>query len=131
MIATDLAGQVVFWGTGAEEIYGWTAEEALGRNIVDLTPTDMSRDEAVRIMEGLRRGETWSGEFLVRSKEGHRFVATVTDIPVSDDEGRLVGIVGISRRSMYMGVEGDDLSRRRSDRGGARRRVRRVLPEDS
>ena len=124
VIATDLRGRVVFWGSGAEQLYGWTVEEALGKDIVDLTPAQMSRDEAVRIMESLQRGEPWSGDFLVQSKEGKRFVATVIDIPVTDDAGDVVGILGISRRSMYMPFEGELPRRRRSDRRDQKERVR-------
>lgn len=128
VIATDLTGEVVFWGSGAEQLYGWTAEEALGRDIVDLTPADMSRDQATRIMDTLQRGEPWSGDFLVQSKEGKRFVATVIDIPVTDDAGDVVGILGISRRSMYMPFEGELLRRRRSDRRDQNEGVQGRMP---
>src|SRR5258705_438862 len=47
-------------------------------------------------MSQLRTGKSWSGEFLVRRKDGGVFPAMVTDSPIFSDEGELVGIVGVS-----------------------------------
>jgi PAS domain S-box-containing protein len=99
VIATDAAGSIIYWGRGARELFGWTDEEALGRHILDVTPTDLSREDAEDVMETLIAGDPWSGDFLVRSKAGDRFLIRVTDIPVHDGSGRLLGIVGISRLS--------------------------------
>lgn len=89
-IATDTDGTVVYWGKVAEAVYGWSAEEAIGRNILDLTPTEMSRRQA------------WSGEFLVHARDGNRFPVQVTDTPVLDEEGRFLGVVGESYRISYI-----------------------------
>ena len=51
------------------------------------------------ILDTLREGHPWSGEFQVRGKSGARFDARVTDIPVHDKAGTMIGIVGISRRT--------------------------------
>jgi hypothetical protein len=50
----------------------------------------------------LTGGEPWFGEFLVRAKDGVRFMAHVSDVPVHDSNSKLVGIVGISRRASYL-----------------------------
>jgi PAS domain S-box-containing protein len=102
VIATQPDGVIVFWNDGAKKLYGWTADEALGRNVMDVTPGEMSRPEAEEIMTVLNGGEPWSGEFLVRAKGGARFNVQVTDIPVTDEAGDLIGIVGISRRVTYL-----------------------------
>jgi PAS domain S-box-containing protein len=102
VIATRPDGHVLHWNAGAELLYGWTAEEALGRNIMDLTPSELSKVEAAEIMKTLNQGQPWSGEFLVKGKDGARFNAQVTDVPITDDDGVLVGIVGISRRASYL-----------------------------
>lgn len=101
VIATDATGRIVYWGEGAAKMYGWTRDEVMGRTIVDITPAELSRDKAQSIMETLLEGHPWSGEFGVRGKEGQRFEARVTDIPVHDRSGQLIGIVGISRRASY------------------------------
>ena len=98
VIATDAAGMVIYWDRGAQELYGWSAAEAIGRDILDLTPTDMSRTQAIQIMRSLKQGATWRGKFGVRGKYGELFIADVTDIPVHDSAGNLIGIIGRSRR---------------------------------
>ena len=96
VIATDLDGTITYWNPFAERVYGWTAAEVLGRNIEDVTPSDLSREQASDIMERLRSGTSWAGEFEVRRRDGSRFPAHVTDTPIRDDHGQLVGIVGVS-----------------------------------
>jgi PAS domain S-box-containing protein len=96
VIATDLTGAITYWNRFAERLYGWTAQEVMGRNIVEVTPAQESAQQATEIMERLRQGESWAGEFMVRRKNGDWFSAHVTDSPVHDEHGQLVGIVGIS-----------------------------------
>jgi PAS domain S-box-containing protein len=98
VIATEPAGRILFWDEGAESLYGWSAGEVLGRNIVDVTPASQSQAEAAHIMKVLRSGETWSGSFEVQDREGNRFRVHVTDTPVFLKHGKLVGIIGVSRR---------------------------------
>lgn len=69
--------------------------------MLDLTPSELSRAEAEEIMRTLRNGAPWSGEFLVRTRDGTRFNAQVTDIPVHDADGQPLGIVCTSRRTGY------------------------------
>lgn len=96
VIATDLHGTVNFWNKAATAIYGWTAEEAIGNNIVDLLPANQSKEQAIEIMERLSKGETWAGEFLVQGKDGKIFPIYVTDSPIYDQNNMTAGVVGIS-----------------------------------
>jgi PAS domain S-box-containing protein len=97
VIATDMRGTVTHWNEHAEKLYGWSREEALGRSVMELT---VGAGEAERlaeeIMQKVRAGETWEGEFTVRRKDGSTFPAHVTDSLVRDAGGRVVGIVGVS-----------------------------------
>jgi PAS domain S-box-containing protein len=96
VVVTDLDGTIRAWDAGAERLYGWPADEVLGRNGLDVTPAAQTREQGAEIMDRLRRGESWSGEFTVRRRDGGAFVAHVTDTPVMDPDGRLTGIVGVS-----------------------------------
>ncbi|MDX1495382.1 MAG: PAS domain S-box protein, partial [Longimicrobiales bacterium] len=96
VIVTDLQGTVQYWNRAAADLYGWSAEEALGMDIVDLTPSDASRQEALAIMESLAAGNTWRGEFQVRRKDGSTFPALVSNSPVLNSAGELAGIIGVS-----------------------------------
>ncbi len=72
-IATNLDGIVKYWNKAAENIYGWKAEEAIGSNIMRLTPTDANKKEAEQIMEVLKKGQIWAGEFQVQKKRWNYF----------------------------------------------------------
>ena len=96
VIATDPSGVVLYWNHFAEGLYGWTAEEAVGRNILELTPAEEDLRDAEAVLARLRRGEPWSGEITLRRRDGSSFPGHVSDAPVYDDTGRLIAIVGIS-----------------------------------
>lgn len=97
LIATDIDGVILYWNDGAESLYGWKSSEVIGRSVLDVTPASTSQREAEEIMRTLVRGGSWTGEFLVRHKDGTPVKVTVSDRPVLR-EGKLIGIVGISRR---------------------------------
>src|SRR3954452_13653586 len=96
VIATDLSGHIVRWNPAAEQLYGWTAEEILGRNIAEVTVPETGQEHGDDIMQSLQGGRPWSGGFTVVRKDGSIFSALVTDVGVRTDDGRLVGIVGAS-----------------------------------
>lgn len=96
VIVTDLAGTVTHWSTHASVLYGWTREEAVGTNILNLTVGPDSGDIANEIMQQLGNGLTWDGEFRARRKDGSLVDVHVFDIPVLDREGTLTGICGLS-----------------------------------
>ncbi len=96
VIATDLSGRVIYWNHAAENIYGWTIEDAMGKNIIDLTPAEQTKEQASEIMKQLIAGNSWSGEFLVKRKDGSSFTSFVTDTPIHDSNGKLIGVIGIS-----------------------------------
>lgn len=96
VIATDLQGKVSYWNNAAEKIYGWSPDEAMEQNVVDLTPAKQTEEQAKEIMKELSGGNSWSGEFLVKRKDGSIFPVYVTDAPIIDSDGKLTGIIGIS-----------------------------------
>ena len=96
IIATDLQGRIIYWNRAAEELYGWSTEEVMGRPIVEVTPSEELLERAEEIMSELRAGRSWSGKFVVQRKGGSTFPAMVTDSPVYDEQGTLVGIIGVS-----------------------------------
>jgi PAS domain S-box-containing protein len=106
VIATDLDGTVIYWNSFAEKLFGWPAAEALNANIMDITPAASLRDQAAEIFSSLKQGQSWSGEFVVKRRDGTEFPALVTDSPIFDDEGELIGMVGVSV---------DNTSRRRTE----------------
>ncbi|HEX8284902.1 MAG TPA: PAS domain S-box protein [Pyrinomonadaceae bacterium] len=119
VIATDLDGKITYWNQYAERLYGWPAGEAVGRNVLEVTPAETSAEQAAEIMARLTSGQTWSGEFGVRRRDGSCFPALVTDAPIHDDAGRLVGVVGVSA----------DLTERKRAEAAVHEAERRALSE--
>lgn len=96
IIATDLSGVIIYWNRFATKLYGWSVTEAVGCNILEITPSEASQEQAAEIMSCLSQGESWSGEFIVRRRDGTSFPAMVTDSPIYNEVGQLMGLVGIS-----------------------------------
>ena len=96
VIATDLEGTILYWNLFAEELYGWTPAETLGANVVDIIPSTATRRDAAEILTQLREGVSWSGEFVAQKKDGTVFPTLVTDSPIYNKLGELIGIVGVS-----------------------------------
>jgi len=96
VIATDLEGNIIYWNHYAEVLYGWSAVEVMGRLVVDVVPAATTKEQAAKLMSRLQVGESWSGEFLVQRRDGTTFPAMVFDSPIYNEQGSLIGIVGVS-----------------------------------
>lgn len=97
VIATDGTGSVIYLNKAAEDLYGWSANEAIGLNALDLTVPVTWRSQAAEIMERVRNGATWSGEFEVHRRDGRRLSVQGTNTPLFNDAGELLAIIGVSR----------------------------------
>ena len=95
-IATNLDGTITYWNKAAETIYGYTREEAVGENIMHITLAPGTIGKSSEIMEQIAKGESWTGEFIVRRKDNSTFPALITNTPVQDRHGKVWGIIGIS-----------------------------------
>ena len=96
VIATDLNGQITYWNQFAETLYGWFKTDVIGRNILEITPAQVSQEQAAEIMARLQQGQRWSGEFWVQRHDGTPFLALVTNSPIYDHQGALIGVIGVS-----------------------------------
>lgn len=98
VIATDLTGTIVYWGPGAETLYGWTAQEAIGRSILETIPTVPPMDETVPAELVLRSSQSDAPNRILQlgRRDGSVFLAQVTYTPVLDGAGRVVAFIGIS-----------------------------------
>ena len=96
VMATDEKGAITYWNRAAEKQLGWAPEEVLGRDVVEVTTAEGQEELAREIMASLARGESWTGEFRLKRKDGTTYPAMVTDSPIFDASGRVVGVVGVS-----------------------------------
>jgi two-component system cell cycle sensor histidine kinase/response regulator CckA len=97
IISKDLTGRIMSWNKSAERIFGYTAEEAVGRSITMLIPEDR-QDEEPRILGRLQRGERVDHfETIRRRKDGTLVEISLTISPVRDQLGRIIGASKIAR----------------------------------
>jgi PAS domain S-box-containing protein len=97
IIGKNLDGIITHWNKGAEHMYGYTAQEMIGRPITVLTPPDRT-DEIPEILEKIKRGETVEYFESVRvTKDGRRLNVSISVSPIVDSEGKVVGASAIAR----------------------------------
>jgi PAS domain S-box-containing protein len=96
VIATDRRGMVTHWNDAAERMYGWSAAEALGRPIGELTGEGLEREFAAEIMATVRKTGRWEGERAVSHRDGSKIPAFVRLALIEDRDGAEAGVVGVS-----------------------------------
>lgn len=97
IIGKNLDGIIMSWNTGAERIFGYLAEEVIGKSITILIPSDRYNEEPA-ILERLRRGERIDHYETVRQrKNGSLIDISLTVSPVRGTDGRIIGASKIAR----------------------------------
>ena len=80
----------------AENLYGYSAAEALGKDVLELLVDPQDFGVAMDIIHRVQMGENWTGQFPIKDKMGRRFLIIATDTPLYDDNGSLIGIICVS-----------------------------------
>jgi PAS domain S-box-containing protein len=97
IISKNLDSTITSWNGAAERLFGYTAEEAIGRSVTMLIPAGR-RDEETEIIERIRRGERIETYETIRQrKDGSLVPVSLTVSPVRDGFGRIVGASKIVR----------------------------------
>jgi PAS domain S-box-containing protein len=74
IIVRDMHHNILFWNNGAEAMYGWSRQEALGKNKFELLKTEFSQPKEAIEAEFLRQG-SWKGEVVHHKRDGTRLIA--------------------------------------------------------
>jgi PAS domain S-box-containing protein len=97
IISKDLNGIITSWNRGAEHIYGYTSEEAIGKHISLLTPGDHTA-EISKILGQIALGETVEHHESVRvTKDGRQLNVSISVSPLRDASDKIVGASVIAR----------------------------------
>jgi PAS domain S-box-containing protein len=97
IISKNLDGVIQTWNRGAERIFGYTAEEAVGKPVTIVIPPER-HDEAPGILARLRRGERIDHyQTMRRRKDGSLIDISLTISPIRDNAGRIVAASKIAR----------------------------------
>ncbi|CAI0466968.1 unnamed protein product [Linum tenue] len=108
------SGRLIYWNRSAENLFGWTAAEALGQDNIDLLVDPRDGKIAQTIIDRNGLGESWTGQFPVKNKRGDRFTIAATNTPFYDDNGDLIGIICVSSDSRPFKEAFVDLSGQKS-----------------
>ena len=97
IIGKNLDGIVTHWNKGAQEIYGYSAQEMIGRHISTLAPEDKA-DEITEILRRIRNGERVGYFESVRvTKDKRKLNMSISVSPIYDSDGKVVGASTIAR----------------------------------
>jgi PAS domain S-box-containing protein len=97
IIGKDAEGIIDSWNAGAEKIFGYTAEEMIGRSITQLLPDDRLNEEE-GILARIKCGETVDHIETIRKKKSGQFIhVSLTISPIRDSQGRVVGASKVAR----------------------------------
>jgi PAS domain S-box-containing protein len=146
VVSKALDGTITSWNRAAERIFGYTAEEAVGKSIRLIMPPE-KQDDFLGILDRVRRGERVEHyETLRRTKDGRIIEVALTVSPIHDERGNVVGASKIARditavkaaererqrtRDMYLGILGHDLRNPLNTIVASLYTLDRALPEEA
>jgi PAS domain S-box-containing protein len=97
IIGKNLDGIITHWNKGAEQMYGYTAQEMIGKSISLLCPKDRV-DEIPAILQQISHGQRVEYFESVRvTKDGRHLNVSISVSPIHDSEGKVVGASAIAR----------------------------------
>jgi len=97
IISKDLNGTILSWNPGAQELYGYTASEAVGQSVTMLIPQDRLNEE-LQILEHIKHDELVNYfETKRRRKDGTLIDVSLTVSPIKDNRGQIIGASKIAR----------------------------------
>ena len=93
----DLNGIITSWNPAAERMFGWKAEEIVGRSVLTIIPPELQHEEQT-ILDRLRRGIRIEHYETTRvRKDGRKIEVSLTISPIKDETGRVIGASKIAR----------------------------------
>jgi PAS domain S-box-containing protein len=97
IVSKDLDGIIISWNSAAERLFGYAAEEVVGKSITILIPEEL-HDEEPKILDRIRHGDSLDHYETIRQrKDGSRVPVSLSVSPVKDAHGTIVGASKIAR----------------------------------
>jgi len=97
IVSKDLDGTVRTWNSAAERMFGYSAEEMVGRSILTIIPTHL-HDEEQDLLQRLRKGKRIEPFETVRQrKDGSYITVSLTISPIRNSKGRIIGASKVAR----------------------------------
>jgi PAS domain S-box-containing protein len=96
IVSKDLDGIITFWNRGAEQLFGYTADEVIGKPVTILIPAEL-QDEEPEILARIRRNERIGRyETVRRRKDGSLVPISLTVSPIHGSDGEIIGAAKIA-----------------------------------
>ena len=114
IIVRDLHGVIQFWNRGAEELYGWSRSEAIGKNKHELLQT-VFPEPLDRLMDKLRREGRWSGDLIQHRRDGTRIDVSTRWVADRDADGIPVRVL-ITDTDITVRKQAEELMRSEANR---------------
>jgi PAS domain S-box-containing protein len=97
IVSKDLNGIIISWNNAAERLFGYAAEDVIGKSITILIPEEL-HDEEPKILQRIRRGDSLDHYETIRQrKDGSRLPVSLSVSPVRDAHGVIIGASKIAR----------------------------------
>ncbi len=96
VVVTDLEGIIVDWNVGAEDLYGWSRDEAVGQPVSFLHVKD-EPDRTAEVLGAVEKEGKWTGEIKMLNRDGTIGWIESVVVPLLDDDGQPCGALGINR----------------------------------
>src|SRR3989344_3215136 len=100
VIAVDTNFLIESWNEGADQLYGWTKEEAMGKHLYKLIPTDYHNIVRGNFKDELFSVGNWKGEVLQMRKNGKKITVLISMSVLRDEEDKPIGMVSVNRDIM-------------------------------
>lgn len=117
IVALDAEWFITVWNQGAERMYGWTADEVLGRHTLEAARLAMSYAERAEVRSAVAEHGRWRGEVVAYRKDGTPVCVEVITVALRGEAGGITGYLGIHRDVSERKRAEEDLreARRRSE----------------
>ena len=94
VISTDLAGHITIWNKGAERLFGYTSEEAIGKHVSFIYPEDQYQLLQETVIGPLKAAGSYEVELRNKKKSGEEFYVHLSLSVLRDSNGVVTGIIG-------------------------------------
>ena len=97
VIGTDLSFCITEWNRAAETLYGWCADEVMGKQVGEVLQTEYTSSTKAEALQAYQNHHSWHGEVTQRHRDGHLVRALGAVTAVFDDHGQQIGAVAVNR----------------------------------
>jgi PAS domain S-box-containing protein len=97
VVAFDAEWFITVWNAGAERLYGWTAEEVLGRHTLEVARLEMSQQERTDVRLAVAERGRWRGEVLAYRNDGAPVWVELIIVALRGAHTEITGYLGIHR----------------------------------